>query len=332
MTMFMTSAARAPLVTLSLALTLGALVALPGTAAAHATLESSTAAANSTFTAVIRIGHGCDGAATDRLTVELPDGVIAAKPMPKAGWTLATEIGAYDKTYDYYGTPMAEGVRRIVWSEGSLSDAFYDEFVFRARITDLPDGTELPIRVTQSCGDAQVAWTEIAAPRQDPHDLPHPAPVLKITEARGGGDQSHAASAPAPSTVTVGPITASKAFARATPGAARTGAAYVQLRNTGDSPLALTQIRGEVAERIELHEMKMEGGTHKMRQIDHLMIPGGGTISLKPGGHHVMMTGLRRPLVEGESFPLTLHFDTGLEMTVTVPIGLVGAMSAHSHN
>lgn len=332
MTMFMTRALRAPLAGLSLAVTLGALAALPGPASAHATLEESTAAANSTYKAVMRIGHGCDGAATDRLVVELPDGMIAAKPMPKPGWALATETGAYDKTYDYYGTPMTEGVRRIIWSGGSLPDAFYDEFVVRARVTDLPDGTALPIRVIQGCGDARVAWTEIAAPGQDPHDLPHPALVLTVTQASGGGHHTQAAAAPAPSTVTVGPITVSKVFARATPGPVRTGAAYLQLRNTGDSPLALTQIRGTVAERIELHEMTMENGTHKMRQIDHLMIPAGGTVSLRPGAHHVMLIGLAAPLVEGESFPLTLHFDTGLEMTVTVPIGPVGAMSPHSHH
>ena len=252
--------------------------------------------------------------------------------MPKPGWSLAVETGPYDRTYDYFGTPMAEGVRRITWSGGALPDAFYDEFVFRARTADLPDGTALPIRVTQSCGDVEVAWTEIAATGQTPHDLPRPAPVLKIAEAQMSGPGPMMAAADVPSVVTHGPITVSNMFARATPGAAKVGAAYFRIRNTGDAPLALSILRGDVAKKIEIHSMEMENGVMKMKPLDYIMIPSGGTISLKPGGSHVMMTGLVRPLVEGESFPLTLVFDTGLEMKITIPIGPVGAMSAHSHN
>ena len=78
--------------------------------------------------------------------------------------------------------------------------------------------------------------------------------------------------------------------------------------------------------------MDMEDGVMKMKPLDYVMIPSGGTVTMKPGGHHVMLTGLRRPLVEGESFPLTLVFDTGLEINLTIPVGPVGAMSAHSHH
>lgn len=75
-----------------------------------------------------------DGEATLRVRITVPEGVVAAKPMPKAGWDLETTSGAYAKTYDYHG-PISEGVKEIVWT-GKLEDAHYDEFVFRARITD----------------------------------------------------------------------------------------------------------------------------------------------------------------------------------------------------
>ena len=115
-------------------------VAATGSALAHATLETSEAPADSTYKAVIRIGHGCEGKPTQAVRVRIPAGVIVAKPMPKAGWQLATVKGHYGRSYDYYGTPVAEGVTEIAWSGGDLPDDWYDEFVFRARLTDFPGG------------------------------------------------------------------------------------------------------------------------------------------------------------------------------------------------
>src|SRR5690606_31052936 len=78
--------------------------ALAGTASsgalAHVTLETAEAPAGSTYKAVLRVGHGCDGAATTAIRVRIPEGVIAAKPMPKPGWELATKEGEYAQAYD----------------------------------------------------------------------------------------------------------------------------------------------------------------------------------------------------------------------------------------
>ncbi len=68
---------------------------------AHATLEQQEAAVGSTYKGVMRIGHGCDGEATQKVTITIPEGVIAVKPMPKANWSLQVESGAYAQTYDY---------------------------------------------------------------------------------------------------------------------------------------------------------------------------------------------------------------------------------------
>ena len=116
------------------------LLSLAGTASAlaHATLETAEAPANSSYKAVVRIGHGCEGKPTQAVRVKVPEGVIVAKPMPKAGWQLATTKSAYARSYDYYGTPVAEGVTEIAWTGGDLPDDWYDEFVFRARLADFP--------------------------------------------------------------------------------------------------------------------------------------------------------------------------------------------------
>lgn len=111
------------------------LTLLASTVSAHATLEQQSAAIGATYKGVMRIGHGCDGEATQSVTITIPEGVIAVKPMPKPGWTLETETSAHDQSYDYYGTPVTEEVTRITWT-GSLDDARYDEFIFRAMLTD----------------------------------------------------------------------------------------------------------------------------------------------------------------------------------------------------
>lgn len=155
-------------------------------AQAHVTLEQPEAPVGSTYKAVLRVGHGCEGAATTRLRVQIPEGVIAVKPMPKPGWTLELVKGKYAQTYDYYGTPTAEGVTELVWS-GELPDAYYDEFVFRARLTEgLSVGTDLYFPVVQECDGAAERWIEIPAAGQDPDSLESPAPGIRLLPAVAG--------------------------------------------------------------------------------------------------------------------------------------------------
>lgn len=164
-------------------LPLVATVAIAGPAFAHATLEVTEAPADSTYKAVIRIGHGCEGAATTTVRVQIPEGVIVAKPMPKAGWEVELTEADYAQTYDYYGTAVTSGVTEIAWIGGNLPDNFYDEFVFRARITGFEPGTALVFPVVQECGsDLAERWIEIPAEGQDPESLEYPAPILTVTE------------------------------------------------------------------------------------------------------------------------------------------------------
>ncbi len=111
------------------------LAGFAGSAAAHVTLEQGEAAADSAYKAVLRVGHGCEGAATTALRVQIPEGLIVAKPMPKPGWQVELKEGDYAKSYDYFDTPVTKGVKEIAWTGGNLPDNFYDEFVFRVRVT-----------------------------------------------------------------------------------------------------------------------------------------------------------------------------------------------------
>ncbi len=161
-------------------------VSAAGAAQAHITFEASEAPVGASHKAVLRVSHGCEGAATTRVRVKIPEGVIAVKPMPKPGWTLETVTGAYAHSYDLWGAQVGEGVTEVVWT-GDLPDAFYDEFVFRAMLTDsLTPGAELYFPVVQECGDTAERWIEIPAAGQDPDALEYPAPGIELLPAVAG--------------------------------------------------------------------------------------------------------------------------------------------------
>jgi uncharacterized protein YcnI len=89
-------------------------------------------------------------------------------------------VGDYAKTYDYYGTPVTKGVQEIAWTGGNLPDHFYDEFVFRVRVTNFAPGTKIYLPVVQECDSATERWIEIPEPGKSEDDYEHPAPGFTI--------------------------------------------------------------------------------------------------------------------------------------------------------
>ena len=164
-------------------LTLGA-AGLGHSAAAHVTLENEEATPDSSYKAVLRVPHGCEGAATNVVRVQIPEGLIVAKPMPKPGWQVELKEGNYAKSYDYYGTPVTKGVKEIAWTGGSLPDNFYDEFVFRVRVTNFAPGTKIYFPVVQECGSAAERWIEIPEAGKSEDDYEYPAPGFTVTEPK----------------------------------------------------------------------------------------------------------------------------------------------------
>ncbi|AML53330.1 YcnI family protein [Falsihalocynthiibacter arcticus] len=163
-------------------ITFAALSVSTSTAFAHASFATPHAAQGSTYIGVVNIGHGCAGEATLKVRVLIPEGMIAAKPVPKAGWTLETVTGVYENSYDYYGTPMTEGVKELIWT-GELLDAHFDQFSFRGKLTDtFAVGSTVYFPVVQECANGAERWIEIPAEGQDPHELDGPAPGVEITE------------------------------------------------------------------------------------------------------------------------------------------------------
>jgi uncharacterized protein YcnI len=149
-------------------------------AAAHVSLEQGEATIGGTYKAVLRVPHGCEGSPTLKVRVQIPEGVIGVKPMPKADWTLETVKGDYAGSYTMWDEQVTSGVKEIVWT-GRLLDEHYDEFVFRAYLSDqLPADTMLYLPVVQECEAGVERWIEIPEPGKSADDYESPAPGVKL--------------------------------------------------------------------------------------------------------------------------------------------------------
>ncbi len=111
-----------------------------------------------------------------------------------------------------------------------------------------------------------------------------------------------------------------KAIARATVGKQANGAAFLQIDNKGADD-ALLSASSPAASRVEIHTMSMEGDVMKMRALPQLDLKGGQKLEMKPGaGAHIMLLGLKKPLVAGDKFPLTLNFRKAGKIDTTVEV------------
>jgi len=151
-------------------------------ASAHITLENRQATAGAGYKAVFAVPHGCAGSATIKIRVQIPEGVIAVKPMPKPGWNVEVIKGKYAAEYDFHGTKASEGVKEVVWSGGKLADDNYDEFVVSTYLTAaLKPNTMLYFPVVQECEQGVSRWIDIPEEGHGPmQEGKSPAPGVKL--------------------------------------------------------------------------------------------------------------------------------------------------------
>lgn len=123
-----------------------------------------------------------------------------------------------------------------------------------------------------------------------------------------------------------GDLVISQAWSRATPGGAKVGAGYLTIENKGAGPDRLTGGTSEISSKVEVHEMSTENGIMKMHAVEGgLALPSGKTVTLGPGGYHLMFTDLKRPLKQGDTFTATLDFEKAGKVAVTFVVESVGA-------
>ncbi|MFA5902147.1 MAG: DUF1775 domain-containing protein [Hyphomicrobium sp.] len=310
-----------------------AFVTLGTAASAHVSFEMKKAKVGGAYKAVLNVPHGCEGAATTEVSVDIPEGVIGVKPMPKPGWTLSLKKGPYERSYAFYhGETKSDGVKQVTWSGGQLPDEYFDQFVLSTFIAgELASGGNLAFPVTQKCENGELRWDEVASPGQDAHSLAHPAPLLQLVAGDGDDHAHHHNEAPAAGAA---PISIEAPWTRPA-SAGGMGVGYVKITNKGSEADTLLGATSDAAERVELHETTISAdGVASMKKIDTAEIAPGKSIELKPGGMHLMLIGLKAPIKEGDAVKAKLNFKNGgpVDVEFMAGAGAPGAGGEHEHH
>ena len=139
--------------------------------------------------------------------------------------------------------------------------------------------------------------------------------------------------------VKAGDLVITQAWSRATPGGAKIAGGFLTIENKGAAPDRLTAVSGDVAGKVEIHEMAINNGVMTMRPLDKgLSIEPGKTVKLAPGGLHLMLMDLKSPLKQGDKVPLTLQFEKAGKVALSLEVQGVGAQapggaaSGHDHS
>jgi copper(I)-binding protein len=130
----------------------------------------------------------------------------------------------------------------------------------------------------------------------------------------------------------LGPLEIDQPWARATAPTAKTGGGFVTITNKGTTPDRLIAVRSAASDKVEVHEMKMDGNVMRMRELDKgLEIPPGTTVTLKPGGFHIMFMELKAPFAKDAKVPATLVFEKAGSIDVDLLVQAMGAQPPGQH-
>jgi copper(I)-binding protein len=274
-------------------------------ALAHVTLPAGGASAGSEYDAAFRVGHACtDAKATTGMRVRLPAGFTLIQAQARPGWTLAA-------------TPT-----EVAWTadsaQAALPAAERAEFIVRGKLTDKPG--PLYFQVLQRCDVGSADWAQLPAAGST-DKLALPAARLDVLPAG------------------VAAVEVRDAWVRQTvPGQSGTGA-FMKL--SAPSGARLVGASTPAAGVAEVHEMKLDGDTMKMREVAAgVVLPPRQTVELKPSGLHLMLMDLKQPLPKGGSIPLTLRFEDAkgapstlkLELPIGTPADQAQSGHAHGHD
>jgi uncharacterized protein YcnI len=171
-----------------------ALAATP--ASAHVTVTPSETAAGAYTVLTVSVPHGCDGAATTKVSVRIPEDILAVTPSVNPGWTpqktmatLATPVK------DSHGNEITERVAEVVYTAKTpLPDDLRDTFQLSLQLPETP-GKTLVFPAVQTCEQGETAWVQVPESGQKADDLEHPAPSFVVTEAKPEDDDAQTGSA-----------------------------------------------------------------------------------------------------------------------------------------
>ena len=104
-------------------------------------------------------------------------------------------------------------------------------------------------------------------------------------------------------------VSVTEAWARATVPGQKVSGAYMKIQSDADARLVAAS--SPAVPRVEVHEMRMDGDVMRMRELKAIELPKGKTVSLAPGGYHLMLMNLKQPIKAGELIPLILTIESG---------------------
>ena len=286
------------------------LLTAAGGASAHVTLPPGGATAGSDYEAAFRVGHPCkDAKSTTGIAVRLPKGFGFTDAQARKGWKLDVQKAAGDSGGEVRWT--AEN------AQSALPAGERAEFVVRGKLPATPG--VLWFKVLQTCDTGSADWAEIPATGTSTEGVESPAARLDVL-------------APGVAAVDV-----RDAWIRASvPGQSGTGA-FMKL--SAPSGARLVGASTPAAGIADIHEMKMDGDTMRMREVPGgVELPARQTVELKPGAYHLMLTDLKQALPAGSTVPLTLLFEdakgqkSSLQLKVPVLAGAAApAGGEHKH-
>lgn len=183
------------------AATLVASLTAAAPAAAHVTIVPGEAPADGYATLQVQVPHGCDGAPTKAVRVQIPESVPSVTPQVHPGWAVSTQDGPKDAV-ELHGETVTSGVKEVVWTAadaGPLPDGRLDIFGMSVKLPAGKAGDPVYFPTVQECAKGESGWIQIPQQGESADDLELPAPAVVLTASEGEHGHSAAEKAAATS-------------------------------------------------------------------------------------------------------------------------------------
>lgn len=173
-----------------------AVLGIAGPASAHVSITPTTTAAGAYTVLTVSVPHGCEGAPTTEVAIQIPEEILGVTPTRNALWEVTKEKEQLaEPVTDAHGNEVTERDAVVVYTTRKpLPEGYRDAFELSVQLPDA-EGQTLAFPAIQTCTRGETAWTEVAAEGQDPHELEHPAPTVTITAAEDAGHDAVTAEA-----------------------------------------------------------------------------------------------------------------------------------------
>ena len=165
-------------------------------ASAHVTVKTDNAAAGSYTVLQVSVPHGCDGSATTKVSIKIPEGINMVTPTRNSFYSVEKVMKDLPEPItDAHGNKITQRVDEVVYTAKTPLPADQrDVFELSTKLPEDAAGKTLYFPTVQKCEKGETAWVQMPAEGQDPHELENPSPELEVTEAvEDGHGHAHGA-------------------------------------------------------------------------------------------------------------------------------------------